>query len=109
MKDKTAKLHIDRNARPVAQKYRRLPFHVRDQVEVELKNLQDLGIIEKAEGPTPWVSPKVVVPKKTVIRICVDMRAANQAVERERHPVPSVEDFTVDLSCSTVFSKIDLN
>ena len=37
------------------------------------------------------------------------MRAANQAIERERHPVPTVEDLIVDLNGATVFSKIDLN
>ncbi|KAK3752456.1 hypothetical protein QZH41_007498 [Actinostola sp. cb2023] len=37
------------------------------------------------------------------------MRAANEAIERERHPVPTVEDLIVDLNGSTVFSKIDLN
>ena len=109
MKDKAAKLHVNSSARPLAQKFRRLPFHVREQVEAELKNLEELDIIERAEGPTPWVSPIVVVPKKTGIRICVDMRAANQAIQRERHPVPTVEDLIVDLNGSTVFSKIDLN
>ncbi|KAL9982765.1 hypothetical protein ACROYT_G004862 [Oculina patagonica] len=97
------------NVKPLAQKYRRLPFHIRDQVEAELKNLEELDIIERAEGPTPWVSPIVVAPKKTGIRICVDMRAANQAIERERHPVPTVEDLIVDLNGATVFSKINLN
>ena len=93
----------------LAQKYRRLPFHIRDQVEAELKTLEELDIIEKADGPAPWASPIVVAPKKTGIRICVDMRAANQAIERERHPVPTVEDLIVDLNGATVFSKIDLN
>ena len=37
------------------------------------------------------------------------MRAANQAIERERHPVPTVEDLIVDLNGATVFSKIDLD
>ncbi|KAK3752457.1 hypothetical protein QZH41_007499 [Actinostola sp. cb2023] len=64
MKDKTAKLHIDSSVKPLAQRHRRVPFHMRDQVEAELKNLQDLDIIERAEGPTPWVSPIVIVPKK---------------------------------------------
>ena len=109
MKGKTAKLHVNDSAKPLAQKYRRLPFHIRDQVEAELKNLEELDIIERAEGPTPWVSPIVVAPKKTGIRICVDMRAANQAIERERHPVLTVEDLIVDLNGATVFSKIDLN
>ena len=109
MKGKTAKLHVNDCVKPLAQKYRRLPFHIRDQVEAELKNLEELDIIERAEGPTPRVSPIVVAPKKTGIRICVDMRAANEAIERERHPVPTVEDLIVDLDGATVFSKIDLN
>ena len=37
------------------------------------------------------------------------MRVANQAIEREQHPVPTVEDLIVDLNGATVFSKIDLN
>ena len=109
MEKKPAKLHVNDSANPLAQKYRRLPFHIRDQVEAELKNREELDIIERAEGPTPWVSTIVVAPKKTGIRICVDMRAANQAIERERHPVPTVEDLIVDLNGATVFSKIDLN
>jgi len=109
MEGKTAKLHVNDSVKPLAQKYRRLPCHIRDQVKAELKNLEELDIIERADGPTPWVSPIVVAPKKTGIRICVDMRAANQAIERERHPVPTVEDLIVDLNGATVFSKIDLN
>ena len=70
MKGKTAKLHIDDSVKPLAQKYRRLPFHIRDQVEAELNNLEELDIIERAKGPTPWVSPIVVVPKKTGICTC---------------------------------------
>ena len=109
IKGKTAKCHVDDSFKPLAQKYRRLPFHIRDQVEAELKTLEELDIIEKADGPTPWASPIVVAPKKTGIQICVDLRAANQAIERERHPVPTVEDLIVDLNGATVFSKIDLN
>jgi len=107
IKGKTAKLHVNDSVKPLAQKYRRLPFHIRDQVEAELKILDELDIIGGAEGPTSWVSPIVVAPKKTGIHICVDMRAANQAIERERHPVPTVEDLIVDLNGATVFSKIE--
>lgn len=102
-------LHINKTVRPVAQRYRRIPFHVRRQVEVEIEKLQQLDIIEKADGATPWVSPIVIVPKKDGIRVCVDMRAANKAIERERHPMPTIEDLIIDLNGATVFSKIDLN
>ena len=61
------------------------------------------------EGPTGWVSPLVVIPKADGdIRICVDMRCANQAIERERQPIPTIEEVLQDLNGSTVFSRVDL-
>ena len=60
-------------------------------------------------GPTEWVSPLVVVPEPDGdIRVCVDMRRANEAIERERHPIPTIEEVLNDLNGSTVFSKLDL-
>ena len=43
--------------------HRRIPFHTRKDVEMELERLEKEDIIEKMYGPTPWVSPIVVVPK----------------------------------------------
>jgi len=36
------------------------------------------------------------------------MRRANEAIIRERHPIPTEEELLHDLNGSTVFSKIDL-
>ena len=47
MKGKTAKLHVDDGARPLAQKHCRLPFHIRDRVEAKLKILEELDIWEE--------------------------------------------------------------
>lgn len=68
------------------------------------------GIIEEVpEVPTGWVSPLVVIPKADGdIRICVDMRCANQAIVRERQPIPTIEEVLLDLNGSTVFSRVDL-
>ena len=67
------------------------------------------GIVEKVEGPTPWVSPLVIIPKKNGgVRVCVDMRIANAAIKRERHPTPTVDDLIHILNGATVFSKLDL-
>ena len=38
----------------------------------------------------------------------VDMRPANEAIVRERHPIPMVEELLQNLNGSAVFSKIDL-
>jgi DNA-binding HxlR family transcriptional regulator len=54
---------------------------MKKQLEHKLKELEDSDVIEKVQGPTPWVSPLVVIPKaNSDIHICVDMRCANKAV-----------------------------
>lgn len=106
------KLHIDKSVPPVAQKLRPIPFSVRDAVTEEVERLEKLDVIEKATGPTTWVSPIVAVPKPHspgVVRICVDMRRANQAITRERHASPTLEDLVTSLTGASVFSKLDLN
>ena len=79
-------------------------------MEKKLDDLLTCGIIEEVpEGPTSWVSPLVVVPKPDGdVRICVDMRRANQAIVRERQPIPTVEEVLQDLNGGTVFSRVDL-
>ena len=47
---------------------------------------------------TEWVSTIVVVPEKEdSIRLCGDMRAANTAIRRTRHPIPTVKDVSLEL------------
>ena len=80
---------------------------MRKKVENEIERLEKLDIIEKVKGQSiPWISPIVVVPKKNdAIRICVDMRLPNKAIERERHITPTLDD----VISAQVFSKLDLN
>ncbi len=40
--------------------------------------------------------------------ICVDMRKANMAVQRERHLTPTVDEIINDLNGACIFSKLDL-
>ena len=50
-----------------------------------------------------------ITPKKNgEVCICVDMRAVNQAITRERHPLPTVDDLIHTLNRATVFSELDL-
>lgn len=88
LKDFQVKLHINTDVKSTCQPHRRVPFHLRQKVEDELQKLEADDIIEKVTGPTPWVSPIVTLPKPknpNDVRICVDMRQANTAIERERH------------------------
>lgn len=81
-----------------------------NQLENELLRLEKLDIIEKVDGPTPWVSPIVLVPKKNgEVRLCVDMRRPNAAIERVHHVTPTIDDIISAVNGSKVFSKLDLN
>ena len=111
LKNVQVSLHIDDSVAPVAQRHRKIPYAIRQSVERKLTELEENDIIEDATGPTPWVSPLVVIPKPKDpkdIRLCIDMRAANEAILRERHDTPTVEELIAEVNGSTVFSKLDL-
>ena len=75
---------------------------MRKDIEKKLKELQDLDIIEDVDSPTPWVSPLVAVLKSNG-----DIRV-NEAILRERHPIPTLEETLQGLNGAPVFSKLDL-
>ena len=110
LKGVKVKLHVDQDVKPVAQKHRRVPFHLRDKVEAEVTRLEEAGIIEKVDSATDWISPIVISPKKdsNEIRICVDMVEPNRAIKRTRHVIPTVEELRYDLNGAKIFSKLDL-
>ena len=44
LKDFKVKLHIDKSVTTVAQTHHRIPFHVRKDLEAQLKADEDLGV-----------------------------------------------------------------
>ena len=97
--------------KPVACHRSPTPFHLREKVERKTDELMKLDIIERTDDdPTPWVNRTVVVSKPGTddVRLCLDMREANKAVEPTRYPIKTVEEILQNLSGSKVFSKIDL-
>ncbi|XP_061195212.1 uncharacterized protein K02A2.6-like [Saccostrea echinata] len=101
---------IDPDVEPVIQPMRRIPYSLRDKLDKKLDELLDLDIIERVDEPCSWVSPVVCVPKHLGddIRLCVDMRQANTAVQRVRHPIPTIDEILHEMNGSTVFSKLDV-
>ena len=78
-------------------------------MKAKIDELLEGDIIERVEGPTTWASPVVVAPKLSgEIRLCVDMCRTNEAIIRERLPIPTVDEVLEELNGSTVFSKLDL-
>ena len=100
---------IDDSIPPVAQPCRRVPFAFRKPISRHLKELRAADIIEPVTGATPWVSPVVPVVKKNGdMRLCVDMRRANEAVLRENFPIPTFDELVAEMRDCEYFSRLDL-
>lgn len=109
LNDFKLKLHINNSVVPCAQTTRKVPYHLRKKVIEKIKKLEELDIIEEADGPPHWVSPVIATPKKDRdIRIVIDMRKANQAIKRKRHPIPTLEQFKQEMHGAVMFSKLNL-
>ncbi|CAB4041803.1 PREDICTED: uncharacterized protein K02A2.6-like [Paramuricea clavata] len=109
LKDKGVKLEIDPDVQPVAQKARRIPYSMKDQVNRKLREMEEHGIIEKAEGATPWLSSLIAIPKKAGdVRLVLDMRIPNQALVRRRVQMPTVDDILHKMEESEIFTEVDL-
>lgn len=60
-------------------------------------------------GPTTWVSPLVVVGKANgEPRVCLDLRRVNEAVLRERFPMPVVDELLARIGKGKVRSRLDI-
>lgn len=99
---------LKENVKPVVQPYRRIPAPMQMKVDAKIDELLAQGIIEKVNGPSRWISPMLPVPRQDDVRICIDMRQANMAVERENYPLPTFEDFLPHLGDAKFFSRLDI-
>ena len=109
LKNDQVKLYVNSSVTPVAQKARRIPFHLRQKVDKELEKLRNADVIDDiTEEITPWVSPNVIIPKQNSpdeIRLCVDMRQANKAID----PMPTLDDIIQEVNGASIFCKLDMN
>ena len=73
-------------------------------MKAELNKLTERDIITPVDQPTDWTSHMVVATKQSGdLRICLDPRAMNKALKRERYPVPVMDDILPKLSNAKVF------
>ncbi|MCO5586547.1 hypothetical protein L7F22_040488 [Adiantum nelumboides] len=82
--------HIDLkpDAKPVAQKLRRLGVVQQEALLDEVNKLLKAGFIYPMTN-FEWVSPVVVTPKKNgKWRVCVDYKPLNAATKRDHFPLP---------------------
>jgi hypothetical protein len=107
-----AHIHVDKSVTPKQAKHRRPPYNLVAAIDRELDNLLKQRVIEPVDHPTNWVSAIVVVPKKKKpgeVRITLDSKLLNVAVENVPYVMPTTEEIAYELNGSTVFSQLDLN
>ena len=96
------------DARPIKQPLRRVPVHMREEVDTHIDEMLDKGVIRPSTSP--WSSGIVLVTKKDgTKRFCVDYRRVNDVTIKDAYPLPRTDDALGQLSGSKWFSCLDLN
>ena len=108
--DSTTKLVTKPGTVPVNCKAARIPYTLRKRVKTELEHLQSIGVISPVNTPTEWSSRMVVATKPSGgLRICIDSRELNKAIEKEHYQLPVMEDILPSLSKARVFTELDVS
>ena len=96
------------NSRPIKQPLRRVPVHMREEVDNHVDEMLSKGIIRPSKSP--WSSGIVMVTKKDgTKRFCVDYRRVNDVTVKDAYPLPRIDQSLDQLSGSQWFSCLDLN
>ena len=104
----TLHIIIDPSINPVIHAARRVPLHILDEVASELKQMCEQGVITKVTEPTPWVSSLTYARKKSgKIRLCLDPKDLNKAINRPHYTSRTLDDINHLLCGLKVFSKLD--
>ena len=101
---------VDPNVPPVIHLPRRVPVSLKDDIKTELDDMVKNGIITKLEEgePTPWVNSLVYRRKQNGrLRLCLDPKDLNAALQREHHVTLTLEEILPKLTGATFFSIVD--
>ena len=86
---------------------RRVAVTLQKEVKEKIAEMEKKGIIQKVTEPTEWISSMVVVAKPGKIRICLDPRDLNKAIQRPKYQMPTLEEVLPRLSKAKVFTTLD--
>ena len=113
------KFYLKPEHKPARHAPRKVSIHWEDVLKDEIKSLVELDILEEVTEHTDWVNSYVIVEKdssnhhtpnhtiKRKLRICLDPRDLNKALERESYHTCSVDEITAKLKGITVFTIVD--
>lgn len=101
-------IKLEDDAVPKILPCRKVPVVLMDPLKQELDKMENLGIIEKVQGPSDWVSQFVMVKKPDgSLRICLDPTHLNKSIKREHFKIPSFEELCSKMPGAKVFSTLD--
>ena len=119
------KFQLKPNAKPTRHAPRKVPIHLQEAFHEEIRNLEALGILEETKDVTEWVNSFLIMERKlplnssnshspghTVqkkLRICLDPRDLNEALEREPYCTHSIEEIIGKFHSMTKFTIADFN
>ena len=110
--------------RPICQKPYILALKHYEWVQKEVEQLERMGIITRSVSP--WVSPTVIVPKKSAMdepprrRMCITFQMLNTLQPKvvkvdskakgnlTLHPLPKIDELYAKLSGAKIFSALNL-
>ena len=113
------KFHLKPDHKLARHAPRKVPVHLEAAFKEEIDSLVKQGILEEVKEHTDWVNSYVIVEKDTgnqhaqnhtvrkKLRICLDPRDLNEALEREPYHTRSVDEITAKLQGMTVFTIVD--
>ncbi|GFX05341.1 retrovirus-related Pol polyprotein from transposon 17.6 [Trichonephila clavipes] len=98
---------ILKDEEPVCQHPRRLAFTERQEVNKQIEEWLNEGIIRPSSSE--YASPIVMVKKKDGFsRMCIDYRKLNQKLLKDKFPLPIIENVLDTLQEAKVYSTLDL-
>ena len=75
----------------------------------ELDRLENLGVLERIDEPTEWVSRLVIVKKPSgSLQLGLDPKPLNSVLKRSHYQIPALEDILPQLANAKVFSVADV-
>ena len=92
------------DTRPIRQPPRRLGLEKDKEVEPQVADLVQRGMVEPADGA--WSLPVVLVRKKDQSwQLCVDYRRLNAATRKDAYPLPRIDD-SLDAPAGSMYFSI---
>ncbi len=100
--------HIETgNSLLVSQKAYRVPVAFRQELERQIKELEDAGVI--CPSHSPWAAPVILVSKKDQsMHLVVDYKKLNLVSCKDVYPLPNITMLLDSLGNACYFSTLDL-